>query len=141
LLLRLTRSDRAARIAALQAEVVALRATVLALRSELDVAQAPAPAGPSPLQMRWVTLNLPLVRAALQPDEAAPEADAAVPAGAAPMIELDLRAHEARKELVLADLPEAALLDPRQDRDAEVSDPATDDDAGRTVEAPVRRIA
>lgn len=146
LLLRLTRSDRAARRAALQAEVVALRATVLALRAELDAVQVSVStaAGPSPLEMRWVTLNLPLLRAALEP---------VAPVEPASIIELDLREHAAGgsgKELVLADLPEAALLDPRHDRGVELvggdTDIDADTDAGAGAAtgpeaAPIRRIA
>jgi hypothetical protein len=127
-LLRLRRSDRAARTAALQAEVVALRATVRGLRAELDAVRAVQAA-------RW-EFELPLVQVALAPTEIAEtrSAAAASPALAGvTTIALDLRPDTAateivladEPEIVLADLPESAMLDPKQARDAEVSDPAS----------------
>jgi hypothetical protein len=95
------RSDRAARLAALQAEVAVLRATIAELRDELGTARAQAavaaqehavaltaalaPTG-APSGLQWLSMDLPVV---------APEAP----------------------ELTAAALPEAALLDPKQDRD------------------------
>jgi hypothetical protein len=111
LLLRLRRSDRAARTAALRAEVVALRATVHALRAELDAAWEAAAAAAvlarTSQAARW-GLQLPLVQAALAPAEVA---DTAALAAATPMlvgvglIELDLRPDTAMTEIVLVDTP------------------------------------
>jgi hypothetical protein len=103
------RSDRAARLAALQAEVAVLRATVTDLRGELQATREAAavaaqehavaltaallPADP-PSGLQWLSMDLPVV--------APPE----------------------KVEAAAADqpLPEAALLDPKQDRD----DPSID---------------
>ena len=98
------RSDRAARLAALQAEVSVLRATVAELRDELRVTREAAavaaqehavaltaallPADP-PSGLQWLSMDLPVV---------APDEKVVAVAGEQP-------------------LPEAALLDPKQDRD------------------------
>ena len=141
--MRLRRTDRAARTAALQAEVVALRATISALRTELATAQASAAAAtasaasaadaaaavsaaaaaPPARELRWVSLDLPMVQA---PALAAPADGAAeVAVASATTIEIDLRDVIARADLVLSALPEAALLDPKRDRDdGQVIDPA-----------------
>jgi hypothetical protein len=121
LLTLLLRSQRAGRMAALQAEVAALRATVGDLSHQLDLARAElvervhaigtpgtalladtVPAAPVAEELRWLTLQLPLVRAAFA-EEVVPE-----PA-------LDLGADTASTQIVL---PESALLDPRIDRAA-----------------------
>jgi hypothetical protein len=129
------------RQAALQAEVVALRATVLSLRADLDAARVVVPAAPSSLELRWVTLHMPLLRAALQHAELGPAELTATEASApAATIELDLREATSRTEIALSDLPEAALLDPRRDRDEQLRDQSTPE-AEISVEAPVRRIA
>jgi hypothetical protein len=140
LLLRLRRNDRAARTAALQAEVVALRATVRALRAELDqVWESAAAATAAAREASRRELRLPLVEAAVAPTEVAETraTAAATPALAGTTsIVLDLRPDTAmteivlveQPEIVLADLPESALLDPKHARDAEVidvSEPAT----------------
>jgi hypothetical protein len=113
--------------------VVALRAAVHALRGELDAAWESAAAASVAARAaeaaRWA-LAMPLVQAALAPSEVA-ETRAA--AGTPSMtgvttIALDLRPDTARTEIVLADLPESALLDPRKARDADIIDvtePAT----------------
>ncbi|MGZ4592919.1 MAG: hypothetical protein ACXV3C_03560 [Actinomycetes bacterium] len=151
LLMRLRRTDRAARTAALQAEVVALRATISALRTELATAQASAAAAtaaaasaadaaavsaadaaavsvadaaaPPARELRWVSLDLPMVQAPALAARADGAAEVAV--ASATTIEIDLRDVIARADLVLSALPEAALLDPKRDRDdGEVIDPA-----------------
>jgi hypothetical protein len=144
-LLRLRRSDRAARTAALQAEVIALRATVRELRAELETVWASAAAATTLARTaeatRW-ELALPLVQVALSPAEIAETraAAAATPALAGvTSIALDLRPDTAATEIVLNDLPESALLDPKQARDADVSDPVTAK-AAETV-LPERRTA
>jgi hypothetical protein len=151
--MRLRRSDRAARTAALQAEVVALRVTVASLRADLASAQASATAAIAAAaaaaparELRWVSLDLPMVRAAVPAITVVPEvveidlteAGDDVPAGATTM-EIDLRDMSAPVEARRSALPEAALLDPRLARDQDVSDPAL---AGSTERAtPERRIA
>ncbi|MGZ4608886.1 MAG: hypothetical protein ACXV2H_01360 [Actinomycetes bacterium] len=135
LLMRLRRTDRAARTAALQAEVVALRATISALRTELATAQASAAAAtaaavsaadaaaPPARELRWVSLDLPMVQAPALAARADGAAEVAV--ASATTIEIDLRDVIARADLVLSALPEAALLDPKRDRDdGQVIDPA-----------------
>lgn len=138
LLTSLVRSRDRARAAALQAEVVALRATVAHLRDELGrvqaLAAAPVVAAAGPADVRWVTLQMPLVQLAFgDPDEVAgPDVAAAL---AAP----DRSPDSAETEIVLApppapvdrpawsvlaNLPERPLLDPRSDRDGEPRDPA-----------------
>jgi hypothetical protein len=130
LLTSLLRSQRTGRMAALQAEVAALRATVGDLRHQLDLARAelaephavadPAPAplaetvpaAPVAEELRWLTLQLPLVRAAFA-QEVVPE-----PAFGA-VASLDLGADTASTRIVL---PESALLDPRIDRAAELAE-------------------
>jgi hypothetical protein len=127
----------------LQAEVVALRATVAGLHLELATAQAElvsaraataaiVPAQ-SPLGIRWVGLDLPMVPAvpAVPLAQHAPEHDGEK------TIEIDLREIIAQADIVLSALPEAALLDPKQARDIELSDPAAAvasaaDDSSRT---------
>jgi hypothetical protein len=132
---------------------VALRATVRSLRAELDsVREAADEAARVADATRWA-LELPLVQAALAPAEVAETAAAAAAAPALAgvgSIELDLRPDMATteilltelREIVLADLPESAMLDPRLDRDGEVIDvtePATAS-AAETV-LPERRTA
>lgn len=140
LLLRLRRNDRAARFAALQVEVSVLRATVAELRSELSAARAAAAAqaetqavalaaATPPTTLSWLSMDLPVLET---PAVAAPAvaAVAAAPAATAPVlasaaafeVKLD---DTAEIEIVFADLPEAAMLDPRRAREDEVVDPAT----------------
>jgi hypothetical protein len=133
LLTSLLRSQRTGRMAALQAEVAALRAIVGDLRHELDLARAelaervhpiadpePAPladtvpAAPVAEELRWLTLQLPLVRAAFA-EEVVPEPALDLGAVAA----LDLGVDTASTRIVL---PESALLDPRIDRAAELAE-------------------
>ena len=128
MLLRLRRSDHAARQAALQAEVVALRAMVRTLRHELDTAWAAAAAAGArsrsiaPASPRIIDLTLvPDPQIVLAMDFSAAET---MPAPTGPTVELDLRESELVREVALALLPESALLDPRRDREAEVSDTA-----------------
>ena len=69
----MVRSRDRARTAALQAEVVALRSVVAQLRDELGRVRAEAAAlavvaaapAPEPAEVRWVTLQMPLVQLAL----------------------------------------------------------------------------
>lgn len=113
---------------------MALRATVRALRAELDaVWESAAAAARATDASRWA-LQMPLGQAAVTPDEVAETraAAAATPAMAGVTSKvLDLRRDTTgpdQPEIVLADLPEFALLDPRRARDADVidvSDPAT----------------
>jgi hypothetical protein len=117
LLLRLRRSDRAARTAALQAEVVALRATVRSMRAELDSAWEAAAAATVAARRadaaRW-DLELPLVQAALAPAEIAETAAAAsaLPALAGVgSIALDLRPDTATTEILLTELRQIVLGD------------------------------
>lgn len=140
----------------MRAEVVALRALVAELRADLEatlarsaeleaelaaaqapvVAEPPAPAGPA--------LQLPLVRLALDREvEPALTREMAL-ALSAP----DRGEDTATTEIVLGDLPERNLLDPRADRDSEPVDPVTADAAAPPetadaagAEEPVRRIA
>jgi hypothetical protein len=162
ILLRLRRSDRAARTAALQAEVVALRATVRELRAELDLIRVTAAAATALARTveaaRW-ELELPLVQAALAPVEVAETraVASATPAMAGvTSIALDLRPDTAKTEIVLADapkivlsdapeavlsdLPESALLDPKQARDGADSDEAATAKPAETI-LPERRTA
>lgn len=142
---------------------MALRATVLELRAQLDTARvasaasaaaAATAAGTAPpaRELRFVTLNLPMVQAALASPELASTAAAAAASARmarAATIELDLTADSAQTEIVLADLPEAALLDPRRDRSGDpVEDPASLRAAHKVaagkharLEAPLRRTA
>jgi hypothetical protein len=128
LLLRLRRSDRAARLAALQADVVALQAMVRTLRAELDTAWASAAAAGAsaraiaPAPPRTIDLTLvpdPEMQVALDLSLAD-----AIPALTGPTVELDLRENELVTEVALALLPESALLDPRVAREPELTDPA-----------------
>ena len=109
------RSDRAARLAALQAEIAVLRATVADLRGKLTATREAAavaarehavaltaallPTEP-PVGLQWLSINLPVVAPAPATDEVTPV------------------------EAVVAEdaLPEAALLDPKRDRDDESID-------------------
>jgi hypothetical protein len=111
---------------------VALRATVRSLRAELDSVWAAAAAATAAARAadvsRW-GLELPLAPVALAPAEVADTAALPVLAEVA-SLELDLRPNTATtkilltelREIVLADLPESALLDPKKDRDADVID-------------------
>ena len=152
----MVRSRDRARTAALQAEVVALRSVVAQLRDELGrvraeaaaaaaaavVAQAAVPA-PELAEVRWVTLQMPLVQLALgdpadvtqgpevaaalaHPDRGLDTAETEIvldpvlePAAALARTPADRLAWT-----VLANLPERPLLDPRSDRDSEPRDPA-----------------
>ena len=152
----MVRSRDRARTAALQAEVVALRSVVAQLRDELGrvraeaaavaaaavVAPAAAPA-PELAEVRWVTLQMPLVQLALgdpadvtqgpevaaalaHPDRGLDTAETEIvldpvlePAAALARTPADRLAWT-----VLANLPERPLLDPRSDRDSEPRDPA-----------------
>jgi hypothetical protein len=160
----MVRSRDRARTAALQAEVVALRAVVAQLRDELgrvraeaaatvaaaaaeaaavvaaaEAAAAVAAAPADVADVRWVTLQMPLVRLALgDPAEVSkgPEVAAALadpdrgPDTAATQIVLEPAPAPAPADrlawTVLANLPERPLLDPRSDRDSEPRDPAAD---------------
>jgi hypothetical protein len=154
----MVRSRDRARTAALQAEVVALRAVVAQLRDELgrvraeaaatvaaaaaevaaaEAAAAVAAAPADVADVRWVTLQMPLVRLALgDPAEVSkgPEVAAALadpdrgPDTAATEIVLEPAPAPADRLAwtVLANLPERPLLDPRSDRDSEPRDPAAD---------------
>ena len=159
----MVRSRDRARTAALQAEVVALRSVVAQLRDELGrvraeaaaaaaaaavVAPAMAPA-PELAEVRWVTLQMPLVQLALgdpadvtqgpevaaalaHPDRGEDTAETEIVLS--PAQELDPAAvleHALARTpadrlawTVLANLPERPLLDPRSDRDSEPRDPA-----------------
>jgi hypothetical protein len=138
LLTAILRDKGAGRVAALRAEVAALRATVADLRAQLDEARAqlaaapvmvagpgPAPprvvasAPPAPVasELRWLTMQLPLVRAALaEPVGAGAETQPADPV-VEPAVALDLRADTATTAILL---PESPLLDPRIDRAADL---------------------
>lgn len=117
------RSRDRARQAALLAEVVALRTTVAQLRSALEqteAARAASAAAPS-----GTALLLPLVRLAL-----AREAEPSLTREMALALSAPDRGQDiARTEIVLADLPERSLLDPKADRDGEPRDHATADSA------------
>ena len=111
---------RGARAAALHAEVIALRATVASLRRDLDTALArscelaarlTAEAAQPP-----VTLELPLLRLALQRVAEPPLTREMAVALASP----DRGEDSALVEIVLADLPEHGLLDPRADRETDL---------------------
>jgi hypothetical protein len=145
----MVRSRDRARTAALQAEVVALRSLVAQLRDELGLVRAEAAAlaaaavsAPAPAELaevRWVTLQMPLVQLALgdpndvtqgpevaaalaHPDRGQDTAETEIvlePAPAPAMAPADRLAWT-----VLANLPEQPLLDPRSDRDSEPRDPA-----------------
>jgi len=127
------RSDRAARFAALQAEVAVLRATVAELRTELEVTREAAAvaaqehavaltaallptAAPSGLQ--WLSMDLPVV----------------APADAVPDV-AEVVAEEKQP------LPEAALLDPKQDREGESIDLTGEPSIDLTGDEEKRRIA
>ena len=161
----MVRSRDRARTAALQAEVVALRSLVAELREELGrvraeaaaavaaAAPAAAPAVTAPAELaevRWVTLQMPLVQLALgdpadvtkgpevaaalaNPDRGADTAETEIvldPAPAPAVAPTPAPAAAAAGPAdrlawtVLANLPERPLLDPRSDRDSEPRDPA-----------------
>lgn len=157
---RLVRSRDDVRTAALEAEVVALRATVAVLRADLETAlarsaeltahleQARADAAAAEAAAAVasaaaepevqtappvVSLQLPLVRMALER-----EAEPALTRDMAIALSTPDRGEDtARTEIVLRDLPEHPLLDPKADRDREPVDHATE-----TVhEETTRRIA
>ena len=158
----MVRSRDRARTAALQAEVVALRSVVAQLRDELGrvraeaaaaaavavVAPAAAPA-PELAEVRWVTLQMPLVQLALgdpsdvtqgpevaaalaHPDRGLDTAETEIvldpvlePAAVLePAVVLARTPADRLAWTVLANLPERPLLDPRSDRDSEPRDPA-----------------
>jgi len=163
----MVRSRDRARTAALQAEVVALRSVVAQLRDELGrvraeaaaaaaaaavVAPAMAPA-PELAEVRWVTLQMPLVQLALgdpadvtqgpevaaalaHPDRGLDTAETEIVLDPvlepAPMLDPAAVLEHALARTpadrlawtVLANLPERPLLDPRSDRDSEPRDPA-----------------
>jgi hypothetical protein len=149
----MVRSRDRARTAALQAEVVALRSVVAQLRDELGrvraeaaaavVAPAAAPAPAELADVRWVTLQMPLVQLALgdpadvtkgpevaaalaHPDRGEDTAETEIVLDPAPVLEPALAPAPADRLAwtVLANLPESPLLDPRSDRDSEPRDPA-----------------
>lgn len=142
----LMRSRASVRTAAMRAEILALRATVAALQEELDTLRAAAaatlaerdlaPAVPADASAAaaGTTLDLPLVRLALD--------DVAVDRGAdAALTEIVLTTTPVTatgEAVALADLPERVLLDPAEDRDSEPVDLAT---AAPAVDAPQRRTA
>lgn len=124
------RARNRVRTAAMRAEIIALRATIADLQAELvtlreaalataDPAVPAAPVVAAAPALRPVVLDLPLVRLALD--------DVAVDRGA----------DTALTEIVLADLPERPLLDPRTDRDSEPVDVAVP--VGSPVAAPEHR--
>jgi hypothetical protein len=161
----MVRSRDRARTAALQAEVVALRSIVAELREELaqvraeaaaSAAAATAAAAPAPAdltEVRWVTLQMPLVQLAVgdpadvtkgpevaaalaHPDRGEDTAETEIVLDPAPAPEpaMEPAMEPAAAVLatpadrlawtVLANLPERPLLDPRSDRDSEPRDPA-----------------
>jgi hypothetical protein len=149
----MVRSRDRARTAALQAEVVALRSVVAQLRDELGRVRADAAAAaaavvapaavPAPADVRWVTLQMPLVQLALgdpadvtkgpevaaalaHPDRGEDTAETEIVLDPAPVLEPALAPAPADRLAwtVLANLPESPLLDPRSDRDSEPRDPA-----------------
>jgi hypothetical protein len=159
----MVRSRDRARTAALQAEVVALRSVVAQLRDELGrvraeaaaaaaaaavVAPAAAPAREL-AEVRWVTLQMPLVQLALgdpadvtqgpevaaalaHPDRGEDTAETEIVLDPAPTLDPAAVLEHALARTpadrlawtVLANLPERPLLDPRSDRDSEPRDPA-----------------
>ena len=142
----LLRSRASVRTAAMRAEILALRATVAALQEELDTLRAAAAAAAAEreaapavrpaaaAQAAGSTLDLPLVRLALD--------DVAVDRGAdAALTEIVLTTSPVTatgEAVTLADLPERVLLDPAEDRDAEPVDLAT---AAKAIDPPQRRTA
>jgi hypothetical protein len=161
---RLVRSRDDVRAAALEAEVVALRATVAGLRADLEsalarsaelsahleqaradaaaaeaaaaAATAATAAGEPEVEAAppVVSLQLPLVRMAL-----AREAEPALTRDMALALTTPDRGEDtARTEIVLRDLPEHPLLDPKADRDREPVDHAA---AAAAPEESTRRIA
>lgn len=158
---RLVRSRDDVRAAALEAEVVALRATVAGLRADLEsaltrsaelsahleqaradaaAAKAAAAAATAAVEPEVeaappvVSLQLPLVRMAL-----AREAEPALTRDMALALTTPDRGEDtARTEIVLRDLPEHPLLDPKADRDREPVDHAA---AAAAPEESTRRIA
>ena len=156
----MVRSRDRARTAALQAEVVALRSLVAELREELGRVRAEAAASaaaavaaaapaPEPAEVRWVTLQMPLVQPALgdpadvtkgpevaaalaHPDRGEDTAETEIVLDPAPALEPAAVLEQALARppadrlawTVLANLPERPLLDPRSDRDSEPRDPA-----------------
>ena len=162
----MVRSRDRARTAALQAEVVALRSVVAQLRDELGrvraeataaaeaaaaavVAPVPAPAAAELAEVRWVTLQMPLVQLALgdptdvtqgpevaaalaNPDRGLDTAETEIVLDPAPVLDPAAVLEHALARTpadrlawtVLANLPERPLLDPRSDRDSEPRDPA-----------------
>ena len=158
---RLVRSRDDVRAAALEAEVVALRATVAGLRADLEsalarsaelsahleqaradaaAAEAAAAAAAAAVEPEVeaappvVSLQLPLVRMAL-----AREAEPALTRDMALALTTPDRGEDtARTEIVLRDLPEHPLLDPKADRDREPVDHAA---AAAAPEESTRRIA
>jgi hypothetical protein len=156
----MVRSRDRARTAALQAEVVALRSLVAELREELGrvraeaaasaaAAMAAAAPAPEPAEVRWVTLQMPLVQLALgdpadvtkgpevaaalaHPDRGEDTAETEIVLDPAPALEPAAVLEQALARppadrlawTVLANLPERPLLDPRSDRDSEPRDPA-----------------
>jgi len=158
----MVRSRDRARTAALQAEVVALRSLVAELREELGrvraeaaasaaAAMAAAAPAPEPAEVRWVTLQMPLVQLAVgdpadvtkgpevaaalaHPDRGEDTAETEIVLDPAPALEPAALEPAAAAVLstpadrlawtVLANLPERPLLDPRSDRDSEPRDPA-----------------
>lgn len=158
---RLVRSRDDVRTAALEAEVVALRATVAGLRADLETAlarsaeltahleqaradaaaaeaaAAVAAAAAAEPEVQTappvVSLQLPLVRMALER-----EAEPALTREMAVALSMPDRGEDtARTEIVLRDLPEHPLLDPKADRDREPVDHATE----TLHEETARRIA
>jgi hypothetical protein len=154
----MVRSRDRARTAALQAEVVALRSVVAQLRDELGrvraeaaaaVAAAVPAAAPELADVRWVTLQMPLVQLALgdpadvtqgpevaaalaHPDRGEDTAETEIVLDPAPVLDPAAVLEHALARTpadrlawtVLANLPERPLLDPRSDRDSEPRDPA-----------------
>ena len=159
----MVRSRDRARTAALQAEVVALRSIVADLREQLaqvraeaaaSAAAATAAAAPAPAdltEVRWVTLQMPLVQLAVgdpadvtkgpevaaalaHPDRGEDTAETEIVLDPAPVVAPGPALEPAPSVLatpadrlawtVLANLPERPLLDPRSDRDSEPRDPA-----------------
>ena len=139
---RLVRSRERARTAALLVEVVALRTTVIQVRAALAEAEAAATrlgaelaAAREPAPVAGPTLELPLVRLALQ-REAEPPLSREM---ALALVAVDDTADTATTDIVLVDLPEHPLLHPMTDRDSEPVDHAAGD--GRVTDQPARRTA